>query len=612
MNDEPAGTKNWSRIILLVFLLLLVSLGAYFSHYFESNLFHLFGPQDRPDSLATATFFYTVVNINVLLMFLFLFLTFRNAVKLTIDRKRGVFGSSLRTRLVTSFLFFSMLPTVVLLYISTKFVNAKFESWTPLPLSQTLVETSPSEVFLLSYYVMLGAVTMLIIFSATWLGFTLARELTVPLQVLAQATEMVAQGSYSVQIDDIVSQDEIGRLALSFRSMVSDLRESKEKADTAYFEMQKKSIELAEKSEYNTILLHNIHAAVISFTQDGVVESWNFEAQRLFNVSTFEAIERKITEIIPHNFFYNVLEPLISEANFFDNKSASMEFSGRLLKSDVELQIFVNNIVTKQRIGTVVIIHDVTDLVKAQRLAAWREVARRVAHEIKNPLTPIKLGAQRIERKFKQSLSAGDAADFSESIKVILHSTDMIKRLVDEFIRIAKMPNPIFREADLMDPIRLAIASFKDNSDGIVVELEVADAGEEGFFVDSHLPQKTDRMPIIYARFDPDHMMRLFVNLISNAVSASVSFKTRVVVRVEPYPLRKIVFIRVLDWGLGIPHSVRTKIFEPYFSTKRAGTGLGLVIVRQILEEHHGTVTLDANQPQGSVFTVELPLIKII
>lgn len=611
MSDETAGTNHWSRIILLVFLILLISLGAYFSHYFETNLFKLFGPQGRSDSLATATFFYAVVNINVLLMFLFLFLTFRNAVKLTIDRKRGVFGSSLRTRLVTSFLFFSMLPTVVLLYISTKFVNAKFETWTPLPSPRAVLETSPSEVFLLSYYVMLGAVTMLIIFSATWLGFTLARELTVPLQVLASATEMVAQGSYSVQIDDIVSQDEIGRLALSFRSMVSDLRESKEKADTAYFEMQKKSVELAEKSEYNSILLHNIHAAVISFTQDGVVESWNSEAQRLFKVTTQEALEKRITDIIPHEFFYNILEPLISEANFFDNKSASSEFSGRLLKTDFELQIFVNNIVTKQRIGTVVIIHDVTALVKAQRLAAWREVARRVAHEIKNPLTPIKLGAQRIERKFKQSLNAVDAADFSESIKVILHSTDMIKRLVDEFIRIAKMPNPIFREADLMEPIRLAIASFKENTDGIGVELEVVAQHEEGFFADPNSVHKNDRLPVIYARFDPDHIMRLFVNLISNAVSASVSFKTRVVVRIEPLPHRKLVLVRVLDWGLGVPDSVKTKIFEPYFSTKRAGTGLGLVIVRQILEEHHGTVTLEANQPQGSIFTVELPLLKV-
>ena len=685
----------------------------------ESTVLNLSDSLGKSHSFWPIALFFSSVNLNVLLLFVLVFLTFRNGVKLVVDRRKGVLGSSLRTKLVTSFLFFSLLPTVILLYISTKFVNANFEKWLPQELVQTtkaslqselayrdqivkmlgalptgeaskkvldfayspvkksflftseeatrigekIAETVTGDASLLtatprwialeadtfmavkkdsdgtivgimappsihpkwqllsaefsqlgpgigiiriSYYVMLGVLTLLIVFSATWLGFTIAREFTIPIQILAAATESVAQGNYLVKIDDIVTDDELGRLALSFRSMVTDLRSAKEEADRAALEIRLKAAELSEKSEYNAVLLRDINAAVVSLNEEGLVESWNQQAEFLFGVPEEAALRQPLDDLIEDAALASTIKKTLAQLYDSDHRRLTAEYFGRVGAHDHQLHISVSEIVSPQGCaGTVVFINDLTELARAQRLAAWRDVARSIAHEIKNPLTPIKLGTQRLQKRFQNRFEGSDLAMFDETVNVILHSTQSIKGLVDEFIKFARMPQPIFREGNLREAIQMAVAGFADNSEHVGVQFEAIETVDG-----SEVRIATDSLNAAFwpARFDPDQIVRLFVNLISNAIAASAAKGTQVIVQAEPLPAFRMVRVKVMDFGIGIPDEVKAKIFEPYFSTKRTGTGLGLVIVQQIVRDHNARLTLEDNLPVGSVFCVEMPL----
>lgn len=692
--------------------LVLLTLGA----YIEVDVVRFVEKLKDNSAFVPMAIFFATVNLNVILLFVLVFLVFRNGVKLVVDRRRQVLGSSLRTKLVTSFLFFSLLPTVILLYISTKFVNANFEKWLPRDLVETTRESLSTEtryreklsLFLryiaketagkehmgvpvgvdflyhpetktfvsgsveadrvrvvleriaqdnasrvgaepswvlskdqrlvalvrvgelaskeawlmgvlsppsvhpqwqslsaelsqaqpgvelvrLSYYVMLGVLTLLVVFSATWLGFTLARELTVPIQVLAQATEAVAQGNYRVTIDDIVSDDELGSLARSFRSMVTDLNAAKEQADASALELRQKADEIFEKSEYNAILLRDINAAVITCDRDGRVESWNQESSWLFDVKEEQARGRLLSELIDARFFEQALLPLFSRVGLTKDHRAAGEYSGKLGLDDAQLQITVSLVASPSgQADTVIFINDITELARAQRIAAWRDVARRIAHEIKNPLTPIKLGAQRLSKRFGSRFEQKEDADtFKECVKVILHSTESIKNLVDEFIHFARMPQAILREGDMREPVRMAVAGFADNPDHVIVSFQCE---EEASFP---------------ARFDADQIVRLCSNLIANAISASAQVDApEVRVTLRRNRLARQIQLEVADWGAGIPDALKSKIFEPYFSTKRTGMGLGLVIVQQIVNDHQGRMSIEDNVPKGTLFVVEIP-----
>ncbi|MCA2959564.1 MAG: HAMP domain-containing protein [Silvanigrellales bacterium] len=707
-----AATVFW-----VITVLLLLSLGA----YIEIDVVRLAENLRENTAFVPMALFFATVNLNVLLLFVLVFLVFRNGVKLVVDRRRQVLGSSLRTKLVTSFLFFSLLPTVILLYISTKFVNANFEKWLPRDLVETTRESlstetryreklgrllvaagrnagstllaspenivpagvdflynsaqkkfmagsdeareasalleriaeehaarvgaSPTwilgedqrlvalvrvgevsskdvrllgviappsvhpqwqslstefssaqpgvELVRLSYYVMLGVLTLLVVFSATWLGFTLARELTIPIQVLAQATEAVAQGNYRVTIDDIVSDDELGSLARSFRSMVTDLNAAKEQADASALELRQKADEIFEKSEYNAILLRDINAAVITCDRDGRVENWNQESSWLFDVKEENARGRLLSELIDSRFFKHALLPLFDRVGLTKDHRAAGDYAGKLGSVDAQLQITVSLVASPSgQADTVIFINDITELARAQRIAAWRDVARRIAHEIKNPLTPIKLGAQRLSRRFEDRFEQPEDAEvFRECVKVILHSTESIKGLVDEFIRFARMPQAVLREGDVREPVRMAVAGFADNPDHVLVSLQC----------EENVPLR--------ARFDTDQMVRLCANLLSNAIAASAQAGApEVRVTLRRNLLTRQVQLEVADWGTGIPSDLKAKIFEPYFSTKRTGMGLGLVIVQQIVNDHEGQMSIEDNVPSGTLFVVEIPL----
>lgn len=568
--------------------------------------------ENRP--ILPIALFFVAVNLNVLLLFLFVFLTFRNGVKLAVDRKKDVFGSRLRTKLVTSFLFFSLLPTAVLLYMSTKFVNSNLNSLLPGQMLAGAAEdiAQSISVLKLGYYVMLCVLTLLIMFCASWLGITIARELTTPILVLASATEAVSQGRYDVQIDDIVSDDEIGSLARSFRNMVSDLQSAKSKADSASTTLRKQAESLREKSEYNAFLLENVNVAVIGLTERGRVESWNQQAESLFGLGAAQALGRPLEDCVEDRFAEAVTLALGEIAHGAGNKMES-DFVGKVQGSPRQLRLAVSAVRSgPMRPKHVLLVDDVTELAKAQRMLAWREVASRVAHEIKNPLTPIKLGAQRLQRRFGGRFPDEEKEIFQECTQVILSSIESIRGLVDEFVQYARLPQAKLVHGNLLETVRLAVASFRDNAEGVEVIMESPDC------------RHSDPAVGILALFDPDQMLRCVHNLVSNAVAASAeagvqaeeagveagSAPTPAPVRVRvasPAELEGWIRIDVIDSGIGLSSEKKARLFEPYFSTKKSGTGLGLVIARQIMKEHRGRISLRDNAPRGCVFSLELP-----
>ncbi len=661
--------------------------------------------------------FFSAVNINVILLLIFVFLTFRSGVKLIVENSQGAFGSKLNTKLVTAFLFFALLPTVVLLYVSTKFVNTNFEKLLPSNFVEATEETLNSEatyqnqilslftnqlpvkenmfifdfvrdikkekflhisekeiknskkvleiieekklnitdkanwfefdkermillksnnnlvfgiispkmlhpqwlllkseypeshsaakVLKLSYYVMLGVITLLIIFSATWLGFTIAREITVPLQILSDATESVAHGNYKVKIDDIVSDDEMGKLALSFRTMVSDLKIEKERADIFSTELKRKADELLIKSEYNEILLRNVNAAVIALDEELVVETWNNRAEILFNYKENQVLGKHISQIIEKEFLEKALMNPLKEISTTANKRIEIEWAGKILETEYQLQILLSGLVSSRgKIFKIIFINDITELAKVQRMVAWRDVARRVAHEIKNPLTPIKLGAQRIEKRFSDHFSGSEKEIFRETIKIIIQSSESIRILVDEFIKFSRMPHSYLEDGNIVEAVYMAMRGFVGNSENVPMVFEIRSNSQKVILTNE---ERSSNLPAIYCKFDRDQIVRLFVNLISNAVTVSCDQKTPVVVSLVWDTQHEFVKIQVKDNGEGLSNEVRSKLFEPYFSTKKTGTGLGLVIAKQIVDEHYGKIFVEENQPKGTVFTVEIP-----
>jgi two-component system nitrogen regulation sensor histidine kinase NtrY len=672
-------------------------------------------------SFLSVILFFSVVNLNALMAFGLIFLSFRNAVKLVVERQRAVFGSSLRTRLVTLFLFFSLLPTLILLYISTKFVNAHFERWLPPSVEQTsqlslkseaeyrekllailenvnnslsqkqlvdfivpasgvqgeavyikdkysdflpqimsslaknnkqllgrprwlalddsrfiavvrsgdrylglvspptihnqwriltneVTQAQPGiELVRLSYYILLGTITVLLIFSALWLGVTIAREITGPLQSLAVATELVASGNYDVKIDDVVSDDELGQLARGFRAMVLDLRDANQRAQASAHELELKAAQLSEKTEYYASVLQEVQAAVLAVDADLQLEACNPAAEVLFLINESSDRGRSIGDLLPRDFYRNWLHPVLMPLLDQGQKRIVGEFSGRIHVRDCQLVITAHALIKPNgQKGFLVIVEDVTDLARAQRLAAWREVARKVAHEIKNPLTPILLGAQRLERRVLGKIEGEEREILRESLRVIVQSSDTIKQLVDEFVSVARMPGPRLRVGNILETLQLTVAGFAENPEHVSVEIEYWSV-EENRFVSV---QSNGDLPTLSLNYDPDQISRAFINLISNAISASAenTVSRRVVVRVVgPGPNKSEAEFSVVDWGHGVPEAVRERIFEPYFSTKRTGTGLGLVIVQQIVHEHGGRLWVSANEPRGTVFFISLP-----
>jgi len=435
-----------------------------------------------------------------------------------------------------------------------------------------------------SYILALVLIGLVVVLLASWFGMYLARGITGPISELAEGTHAIAAGNLNYTIDP-VGDDEIGQLVDSFNQMTTDLRVSQ--------------TELERRRRYTETLLKNVSAGVVGLNPEGRITAINPHAERLLGVRIEEVIGRNYREVLRPALVRALDEVLASPPAARDSRSSvKVEAEG----AEIELMITASPLSDDagSTLGSVLFFEDVSQIAKVERMEAWREVARRIAHEIKNPLTPIQLSAERLRRQLGPRLARmgvdmapNDDALLEECTRTIIGEVEDLKRLVNEFSAFARMPhlNPV--PGDLNALATETVASFQTAHPGVdfVMALEPS-------------------LPRIL--IDRESMKRALINLLDNAVAATASARNghgpRIELRTSLDAASGVVVLEVLDNGPGISPSLRTRIFEPYFSTKSGGTGLGLAIVSAIVTDHHGFVRVADNAPAGSKFILEFPV----
>ncbi len=680
-------------------------------------------------------YFIGLVNVNLILVLLLLFLIFRNIVKVFIERRGKIFGSSLKSKLIIAFATFSVIPTSLVLILSVFYLNSSFDRWfsqrmigilknasevidsfiaqekrkgydyatmvaeavaktqSPQKLDDMLkklqkdykldvVEYYPdllseryiaqdakavrqvvprpnfdflqkgflhesqasivqvfSDAHLLRmmvptengvvvvskvlnlapgakfddivgayqefqdntlienplksmYFIMQIVMSLVILFAAIWFGFHLAKQLSVPLVQLGRATKRVAGGDYSsLEIES--GSEEISNLIGNFNQMISNLSSSE-------LELQQTIKNLNQYTSYVEIVLGNVSAGVLSVDMSGVVTTMNRRAGELLIVDPSKAVGKPIKQLLDDQTYKifsqfvkamqeNNLTSLQKEIRIEVDKQTENGIEKEPIPLSVHVSILRNEF--QHQIGRIMVFDDMTPIVNAQRAAAWSEVARRIAHEIKNPLTPIKLAAERIAKKYGGQIQE---QAFKDSIQMIVSQVDDMRNLVNEFSQFARMPELKLIQAQLNDVLRSMFEVYSQNHTKIKFNLEL----------DPNLPE---------FKFDPAQLKRVFVNLLDNAVHATEDETAQiahpeVTIKTEYQTQHRIARIYIMDNGLGIPARDRVRVFEPYFSTKEKGTGLGLPIVKSIIEDHGGVIRALGNEPQGTKIYIELPL----
>jgi len=436
------------------------------------------------------------------------------------------------------------------------------------------------------YLMLFLMVTLLIIFGAIWVGVYLARGITGPIQQLAEGTRKVAAGdlSYKVQVK---ADDEIGMLVESFNQMTEDLSRSKVALTRAYQELQASNVELDRRRGYMETVLETISAGVLSLDAQGRLNTVNRAAARMLGRRAEELLHCPYPEV----FAGEALAPLRRlVARVMDGREEATEqqVSLTLNGRPATLVVTVSGLRSPEgeARGLLVVLDDVSELIRAQQAMAWREVARRIAHEIKNPLTPIQLSTQRLRKKFAEG--APDVARvFDECTRTIIQEVEGLRNLVDEFSRYARMPSAHPRPGDLHAVIRQVAQLYAGVQPGIKLRTELDPS-----------------VPMIH--LDPDHMKRALINLVDNAVAA-IQEEGEIVIGTRYVASAGRVLVEVTDTGQGFPPEDRDRLFLPYYSTKSPTGGLGLAIVSRVVVEHGGVIRVEENQPRGTRVLIELP-----
>ncbi|HOG17098.1 MAG TPA: ATP-binding protein [Syntrophales bacterium] len=728
IGPQEARRRKRERIIIFLAMLVIVVLSLLESHLFQ---------RDGALSLSSNVLIFGMININIILIILLVFLIVRNVVKLIFERRRGVIGSKLRTKLVVAFVGLSLIPTVLLFLVSINFLSYSIDNWFSIRIGQALNKTlelaqkhyqqtgasakdfarqisseitrnrlyerekrdylkalieqrqkshhlgalevyidnrrekmfasnpdipedlhinlspkmledlfigkevsavqqvksgdlisgmapiysvvTPQTVVgavLVSYYVpqsyvddvqvisrtseqyrqlnlfknpvkmsfiiTLFIVTLLIIFSATWFGLFLAKGITGPIQDLAEATKKIAQGDLNQRIE-VVADDEIGVLVDSFNSMMKDLKRSKS-------ELEQANVDLEQRRKYMETVLRNVSAGVVSVDRDGVIVTINQAAERLLSISTEKVLNRRYEEVLipEHNqLVREILQQMKESGESYAERQLELMLKDRALTLLTAISVLKDE--EGNDMGMVIVFEDLTQLQMAERAAVWREVARRMAHDIKNPLTPIQLSAQRLQKKYGQTLGE-EGAVFQECTQTIINQVDVLKRLVNEFSRYSRMPITKLALHDLNETIGDSVSLFQD------AHKEIRFVFEQG----TGIPR---------LNLDPEQIRRVMVNLLDNAVAAIDKNEGCIEIRTSLEDERRRVRVEIADNGCGVLPANRTKVFEPYFSTKgTGGTGLGLAIVRSIISDHRGVISVRDNTPSGTVVSFELPV----
>lgn len=449
-------------------------------------------------------------------------------------------------------------------------------------------------------FLTLGVLTFLLIFASSWIAFYVARGLTVPIKALAEGADRIAHGDLEHRVN-VVAEDELALLVSMFNQMSARLEENAE--------------ELNERRRYIETVLQSLPTGVVSFDSENRVSTINRAAVGIFGLRSTSGLmlaDLATTESQP------ILERVIARARRVGRASEQTVLKRAAVgEKPADIPAALSATALPQQNGVVLVVEDLSELIAAQRSSAWQEVARRMAHEIKNPLTPIQLSAERIAKRFGEpsvserpalasNLGVGSRAYESPAVsadsqtsRVIREGTETIlrevlslKSMVDEFSRFARLPDAKLEALDLNEIVRKLLHLYEDRLDGIRIVQNLA-----------------EKLPP--TMLDAEQIKRVFVNLIDNAIEAfgeSTDRENTITVTTRHDPAREIVVAEVSDNGKGIDPADFQKLFQPYFSTKGRGTGLGLAIVQRIISEHSAKIKVVANHPIGAKFIIEFPV----
>jgi two-component system, NtrC family, nitrogen regulation sensor histidine kinase NtrY len=442
--------------------------------------------------------------------------------------------------------------------------------------------------------------TLLIVFAFSWFGLYLAKRITVPIQALVQGAAAVAARNLGYRVE-CTAFDELGNLVASFNRMTSDLQENEKRIEVAQQSLRQSNIEQANRRRYVETVLQTIAAGVIALDNYYRIRTMNRAAMEMLQVQDFSG--EMMLEAVIQPSACETIRALLNKSAVLGTvvRNIELAFPGKNLHLAATVTPLVD--AAGQRTGWVVVLDDMTELLRMEKMSAWQEVARRMAHEIKNPLTPIQLSAERILKRYKQiapswSETLAPAQDeFSkfdkllpECVHVIIQEVGSLKNLVDEFSRFARLPEVRLEEADL--------TSILDNTLNLY----------SGRILDVSVRKDYD-VNVPRLRLDSEQMKRVFINLFDNALEAMAENPNKKILNLKTHCNRQqgFVSIEIGDTGRGFPEEYQDSVFLPYFSTRKGGTGLGLAIVRQIISDHHGNVRAERNSPIGTKIIINLP-----
>ena len=452
----------------------------------------------------------------------------------------------------------------------------------------------------------LGLMTLILLFVSSWVAIYLARGIATPIKALAEASNEIARGNLAHRVTTI-ADDELALLAHSFNQMTTQLEENRTRIEAGAAELRDKNLALRERRNYIETVLQSLSTGVISLDENDCVTTLNPSAARMLALVDRADDNPKLSSLIATEDWL-VVDRLLRRARRTGHATEQTQLESGAVNGSGPLPVSMTASALPDsrgpRRGVVLVIEDLSELLAAQRAAAWSEVARRMAHEIKNPLTPIQLSAERIAKSYGRAKANGDsngygaddrldekrvAAVISECTETITREVAGLKAMVDEFSRFARLPATRLELANLNDVVTHAAGLYQERLDGVALTLDL----------DRELPSSL---------LDVEQIKRVFVNLIDNALAALATSSEKRITIVTCHDAEKsLLRAEVADTGQGIEPADLRRLFEPYFSRRDSGTGLGLAIVQRIIMEHGGHIRADRNHPRGARFVIELP-----
>lgn len=423
--------------------------------------------------------------------------------------------------------------------------------------------------------IMLLITTLLIIFTSIWFGLYMARQLTEPLEEMTDVAKEVSNGNMNVRVE-IDKKDEIGQLAIAFNKMLTDI---KTKSDI-----------IEAQSNYLKILMNKVSAGILSVTPEYKTAAFNEMFKKIFEIE--KPANKKLDEIFTNiEGGKEIIDIFVQGKNGVQREKivhVILNNKDKYIKCDAS-PMFDEY---QKLIGVVAVFEDITESIRYQKMLAWREVARKVAHEVKNPLTPIQLSASRLKKRYEQYIDPKERETFNECINVIISQVEDIKNLINEFSSYGRMPALKLEFKNINDILYNVYTLFKEANKNIKFTINFE-----------------DNIPLI--KCDENQLKRAFINLITNAIEALEGIEDSAIFITTKYLVdNEKVIISIKDNGMGIKDEYKQRLFEPYFSRRKGGTGLGLYIVNNIITNHNGNIDIVDALPRGAEFIITLPISK--